>query len=79
MLNNLTCKLQQGEYIIHVGELAMSGTVGGIPQAPFGRYVRFLESGPSSISLQFHLISFMICIEEPHLYGNALSLLFFVY
>ena len=30
----------QGEYIIHVGELAMSGTVGGVPQAPYGRYCR---------------------------------------
>jgi hypothetical protein len=28
----------QGEYIVHVGELALTGTVGGVPQAPFGRY-----------------------------------------
>lgn len=26
-----------GEYIIHVGEIMTSGTLGGVPQAPFGR------------------------------------------
>jgi len=27
----------EGEYIIHIGELAMTGTCSGFPQAPFGR------------------------------------------
>lgn len=43
-----------GEYIIHVGEIMTSGTLGGVPQAPFGR----TSSAEFQISLtcSFHCI-----------------------
>ena len=49
-----------GEYIIHVGELFTTGTVGGVPQAPYGR--------TSSSDFQVALVSSFHCLLVAELY-----------
>ena len=49
-----------GEYVIHVGELITTGTMGGPPQAPFGR--------TSSSAFQLELMSTFHCVLAAELY-----------
>ena len=49
-----------GEYVIHVGELVTTGTMGGPPQAPFGR--------TSSSAFQIELMSTFHCVLAAELY-----------
>ena len=49
-----------GEYVIHVGELVTTGTMGGPPQAPFGR--------TSSSAFQLELMSTFHCVLAAELY-----------